>query len=60
MATESQVNGNKFKTSTNLNELPQVKSLTKIIEISPLWGEEDICQLGISRVDFDLTKEGKY
>ena len=57
MATESQVNGNKFKTSTNLNELPQVKSLTKIIEISPLWGEQDICQLGITRVDFDLTKE---
>ena len=57
MATESQVDGNQFKTSSNLNELPQVKSLTKIVEISPLWGEEDICQLGITRVDFDLTKE---
>jgi len=57
MATESQVDGNKFKSSTNLNELPQIKSLTKIVEITPLWGEEDLCQLGITRVDFDLTKE---
>jgi hypothetical protein len=32
LATASQVDGNKFKTSTNLNELPQVKTLNKTIE----------------------------
>lgn len=56
-ATESQVNGSKFKTSTNLNELPQIKTLNKIVDVSPLWGEPEVCQLGITRVDFDLTTE---
>ena len=56
-ASESQVNGSKFKSSTNLNELPQVKTLNKIIEVSPLWGEPEICELGITRTDFDLTAE---
>ena len=56
-ATESQVNGSKFKSSTNLNELPQIKTLNKIVDISPLWGEPEICNLGITRVDFDLTSE---
>lgn len=57
IATPSQVDGNKFKTSTNLNELPQIKTLNKTIEISPLWGEDDICQIGIVRADFDLTQD---
>jgi hypothetical protein len=57
MATENQVDGNKFKSSTNLSELPQIKTLNKIIEIAPLWGEPEICQLGITRADFDLTSE---
>ena len=56
-ASESQVNGSRFKSSTNLNELPQVKTLNKVIEISPLWGEPEICELGITRTDFDLTAE---
>jgi len=55
VAVESQVNGSKFKTSTNLNELPQIVTLNKIIEVAPLWGEPEICLLGISRADFDLT-----
>lgn len=55
MAVESQVNGSRFKSSTNLNELPQIVSLNKIIEVSPLWGEPEICLLGITRADFDLT-----
>jgi hypothetical protein len=57
LATESQVNGSKFKSSTNLSELPQIKTLNKIVDIAPLWGEPEICQLGITRVDFDLTSE---
>jgi hypothetical protein len=57
LANPSQVNGNTFKTSTNLNELPQIKSLIEIVEVPPFWGDEDICQFGITRVDFDLSKE---
>ena len=56
-ATETQVNGATFKKSSNLSELPQIKTLNKNIDISPLWGQEDICQIGITRVDFDLTSE---
>ncbi len=26
------------------------------VDVRPLWGDTDICQLGITRVDFDLTK----
>lgn len=55
IAVDSQVNGSKYKTSSNLNELPQIITLNKIIEVSPLWGEAEICLLGITRADFDLT-----
>ena len=55
-ATEAQVSGSKFKSSTNLNELPQIVTSNRIIDISPLWGEPNICSLGITRCDFDLTQ----
>ena len=54
LATESQVAGNKFKSSTDLNSLPQIISLTKSIEISPLWGDQEICDIAVNRLDFDL------
>ena len=57
VATESQVNKTTFKASTNLNSLPQIVSISKNIEVSPLWGQEEICSLGINRTDFDLTRE---
>jgi hypothetical protein len=56
-ATESQVAGNRFKTSTDLNSLPQIINLSKNVEITPLWGEPSICQISINRVDFDLRDE---
>ena len=56
-ATQTQVNGSTFKSSSNLSELPQIKTVNKNVDISPLWGQEDICQIGITRVDFDLTNE---
>ena len=55
LAGEGQFDGNKFKTSSNLRELPQIITLNKIVEIQPLWGEPEVCLLGITRVDFDLT-----
>jgi hypothetical protein len=57
LATESQVNGSRFKSSTNLRELPQIKNLVFDVDVSPFWGDDDLCQVGITRVDFDLSKQ---
>jgi len=57
LATEAQVAGNKFRSSNNLRELPQIINLTKSIEVEPLWGQPEICNLGITRTDFDLSSE---
>ena len=57
IATPAQVAGTKFKSSTNLNELPQIISINRIIEIEPLWGQPEVCNLGVTRTDFDLTDE---
>ena len=55
VATEEQFNGNKFKSSSNFNELPQIVVINKTIEVVPFWGQPEICQIGITRSDFDIT-----
>lgn len=57
IATPDQVDGVRFKSSTNLLELPQIIIISKTVEVAPFWGEEDVCQIGITRTDFDLTAE---
>ena len=57
-ATTDQISGTKFKTSTNLDELPQIVSYNENIDISPFWGDEGICQVRIERIDFDLRALG--
>lgn len=57
LGAESQFNGNKFNSSANLETLPQIIQLNKTIEVVPFWGEEDVCQVGITRTDFDITGE---
>jgi hypothetical protein len=57
LATESQVAGSKFRTSTDLNSLPQIVNLVKNAEISPLWGDASLCQIAINRLDFDLRDD---
>jgi len=57
LATESQVAGNQFKSSEDLESLPQIINITKTVEVSPLWGEPEICQIAINRVDFDLRDD---
>ena len=57
VAAPNQVAGTKFKSSTNLNELPQIISINRVIEVEPLWGQPEVCNLGITRTDFDLTGE---
>lgn len=57
MATNTQVSGTLFKTSTNLGTLPQIISINKTIQVEPFWGQEEICNIGITRTDFDLSAE---
>jgi hypothetical protein len=47
-----------FKASEDLNSLPQLVSFDKTIEVYPFWGNEDFCDIGISRADFDLSDRG--
>jgi len=57
LATEAQVAGGRFKTSNDLNSLPQIVNLVKLVEISPLWGDPDLCQIAVNRLDFDLRDD---
>ena len=57
VATENQVSGTNFKTDENLRILPQLVNIVKTIQVEPLWGQEDLCNIGINRSDFDLTSE---
>jgi hypothetical protein len=57
LATEAQVAGGRFKTSSDLNSLPQIVNLVKIVEVSPLWGDPDLCQIAVNRLDFDLRDD---
>lgn len=57
VATDSQVAGTNFKSSTNLAELPQIISIDRTVEVLPLWGQPEVCNIGINRSDFDLTEE---
>jgi hypothetical protein len=56
-ATSSQVAGGRFRTSTDLNSLPQIVTITKSLEVSPLWGDPEVCDIAINRLDFDLRDE---
>ncbi len=47
-----------FKSSTDIDSLPQVISFDKTIEVYPFWGNKDLCEIGISRTDFDLSEQG--
>jgi len=57
VATETQVAGTEFRSSTDLNTLPQIISLNRTINVEPLWGQPEVCTIGITRTDFDITSE---
>ena len=44
----------KFKDSTNLNTLPQVKSTNIGVNVRPFWGNPENCEIGINRLDYNL------
>lgn len=47
-----------FKSDEDLDGLEQIVSFNKKIEVYPFWGNQDLCEIGISRVDFDLSDKG--
>jgi len=47
-----------FKASPDLDSLPQIKRFDKNIIVYPFWGNEDLCEIGITRTDFDLSEVG--
>ena len=47
-----------FKSSVDLDSLPQIVSFNKSIDVYPFWGNEDICEIGLTRTDFDLSNAG--
>jgi hypothetical protein len=53
-----QFNGNRFKSSTDLDSLPQIVNQKKEVNVTSFWGENEICDIGITRVDFDLRDLG--
>jgi hypothetical protein len=53
-ATEKQFDGNQFKSSSDLASLPQLVTQAKTLSVSSFWGVGDQCDVGITRVDFDL------
>lgn len=58
LGTADQFDGINFKSSTNLFELPQIKTLNQSVEVQPFWGQPEICQINIARHDFDLRQAG--
>jgi len=47
-----------FKSSADIDGLPQIISFDKTIEVFPFWGNQDLCEIGITRADFDLSDRG--
>jgi hypothetical protein len=47
-----------FKASSDLNSLPQIINFNKTINVYSFWGNEDLCEIGITRTDFDLSEVG--
>jgi hypothetical protein len=48
-----------FKTSTDIDSLPQIKSINKTVTVVPFWGDVTSCEIGINRIDFDTNYEIK-
>jgi hypothetical protein len=41
-----------------MDGLPQIVNFQKTVEVYPFWGNMDLCQIGITRTDFDLLDKG--
>jgi hypothetical protein len=58
MGVPSQFNGQQFKSSEDLDSLPQIVNSVREIDVTPFWGEDDLCDVGVIRADFDLRDLG--
>ena len=47
----------KFKESTNLDVLPQIKTTNQNVDVIPFWGEPENCEIGITRLDIDTNTD---
>lgn len=47
-----------FMASDNLDSLPQIITTQKTVNVEPFWGNPELCQVGITRCDFDLKERG--
>jgi len=47
----------KFKVSSNLDTLPQIKASNQGIDVIPFWGDPESCEIGITRLDIDTNIE---
>ena len=54
LGNPKQFDGNQFKSSPDLSSLPQIVNQRKSVSVSSFWGTGDVCDVGITRVDFDL------
>lgn len=45
----------KFKTSTNIDVLPQIKTVNRNVDVIPFWGDPENCEIGITRADIDTN-----
>ena len=58
LATAEQFDGDQFKSSTDLNSLPQIVNIKQDVDVTSFWGETELCNVGITRADFDLRDFG--
>jgi len=58
MGVPAQFDGQLFKASENIDSLPQILHDVKDIDVSSFWGADDVCDVGITRADFDLRERG--
>ena len=47
-----------YKASEDIDSLPQIVSFNQTVEVFPFWGNEDLCEIGLTRTDFDLSSQG--
>jgi hypothetical protein len=47
-----------FKASNDLDALPQIVSFDRNIEVYPFWGNASLCEIAITRADFDTSALG--
>lgn len=48
----------KFKSSKDIDSLAQIVSTDKTITVQPFWGSKELCDVQVTRSDFDLTDKG--